>query len=124
MNDKLSAIHYTARGYWRELTATKKLAADAKISEAEALSIVMRGLPLVISHAESISVGSSNRWIVRHGLLSFFALQIVDTNTAVKRVHQSTKQLFPSSLKTFANMVLCLSTSTAGSCNLIDKPAV
>src|SRR6218665_3976860 len=36
MNDKLSSIYYSPRGYWRGQAAVKKLAAAAKVSEADA----------------------------------------------------------------------------------------
>src|SRR6218665_756809 len=38
MNDKLSSIYYSPRGYWRGQAAVKKLAAAAKVSEADARS--------------------------------------------------------------------------------------
>src|SRR6218665_2524846 len=38
MNDKLSSIYYSPRGYWLDQAAVKKLAASAKVSEADARS--------------------------------------------------------------------------------------
>jgi len=38
MDDKLQRIYYSPKGYWRGLTAMKKLAVAAKVSEADARS--------------------------------------------------------------------------------------
>ena len=38
MGDKLASIYYSPKGYWRGLAAVKKLAAAAKVSEADARS--------------------------------------------------------------------------------------
>ena len=38
MNDKLSSIYYSPRGYWRGQAAVKKLVTAAKVSEADARS--------------------------------------------------------------------------------------
>ena len=38
MDDKLQRIYYSPKGYWRGLAAVKKLAAAAKVSEADARS--------------------------------------------------------------------------------------
>ena len=38
MDDKLQRIYYSPKGYWRGLAAVKKLAAAAKVSEADTRS--------------------------------------------------------------------------------------
>jgi len=49
-DNKLQRIYYSPKGYWRGLAAVKKLAAAAKVSEAEARSWLKK-----TSHVAGIS---------------------------------------------------------------------